>query len=76
MDTETTPSPPKRLKTAEESPPLFKETLPACTQPLTVIAQQGLENHSAEEFMKMLFEEEGRTGNSSCDFMFDEALEL
>jgi hypothetical protein len=26
--------------------------------------------------MKMLFDEEGRAGDSPCDFMFDEALEL
>jgi hypothetical protein len=62
-DTEITPSQPKRLKTAEGSS-------------LTVGKQQGLENDSAEEFMKMLFDEEGRAGDSPCDFMFDEALEL
>jgi hypothetical protein len=62
METETTRSQPKRLKTAEG-------------YPLAVVTQQGLENDSAEEFMKMLFDEEGRAGDSPCDLMFDEASE-
>jgi len=70
-------SPRKRSKKAEDFTPISinsHQSLTSQAQPAN--PHEGSENESADEFMKMLFEEDKNTDDMSCDFMFEGALDI
>jgi len=75
MDTGSSPR--KRLKKTEPTP-ISTNTHQSSTsqQSQQVTPHEGSENEPADEFIKMLFEENKNADDMSCDFMFEEALDI